>query len=331
MSYQFLHVETYARTPSKKGGERASVAAVFAEARREAGYCPHVEQPRPPVRIYGQPLRETETEILATAGAARDKRGHQLRKDAQIMIAGVASFPTPSSEIQNSEAERQRYTAWRDGTIKFLQREYGPALKTVILHTDEQFPHLHFYIAPELRPDGTLGLDDLHRGRKAQSSAGTPQERMKAYKEAMRSFQADYHDQVTANLGMTRRGPGRRRLSRSEWKAEQEQAKREAKQREDLAKLQQQLADTKHQLGSRISQDRIRAREKIGQIEKQLSAWKTRAEDAEIHLHHTREELKGEKRKAREAVRSSGGFNPSTADLPGLDRLTPPKPDTPVY
>lgn len=315
MAYQFIHVETYARTPGKNSKARASASAVFAEARRDQGYCDHVASPKPPVRVHGQPLDRTEADVQAVAAAARDKRGRPLRKDAPVLIAGVASYPTASADlIKADQAEKDRYKKWKDATLQFLKNEYGDSLKTVILHVDEKHPHLHFYVVPELKEDLSLNTNELHRGKRAQIAAPEAL-RMKAYKSAMREFQDDYQALVGQACGLTRRGPGRRRLTREAWLEEKRQA-------EELSKKAQENSRLKAQAGQAILQERANAQAEIKRMKKQLAAaqrdlesWKTRAQDAELHFDAILRE------KMTPAIQ--------TAELPGLDNLK--KSDTPRY
>lgn len=315
MAYQFIHVETYARTPAKNSKTRASAAAVFAEARREAGYCDHVASPRPPVRVYGQPLDRTETEVAALAAAARDKRGRPLRKDAPVLIAGVASYPTASADlIKAAPDERERYKKWKDATLQFLKNEYGDSLKTVILHVDEKYPHLHFYVVPELKPDLSLNVGDLHRGKRAQLAAPEAL-RMKAYKTAMREFQDDYQAVVGQACGLTRRGPGRRRLTREAWLAEKQQAEELSKKIKENNRIKQQAGQLVSQERARAQAELERAQQQLAEVQRDLERWKNRAKDAELHFDAILRE------KMTPVLQ--------TAELPGLDNLK--KPDTPSY
>ncbi|MDD2706080.1 MAG: hypothetical protein PHU07_12220, partial [Acidocella sp.] len=69
----------------------------------------------------------------------------------------------------------------------------------------------------------------LHPGR--QAAAKKAQQGAKkgaqnaAYKQAMVGWQDDFQRAVAAHFALTRRGPGKRRLTRGAWKAEQEQAR----------------------------------------------------------------------------------------------------------
>jgi Rps23 Pro-64 3,4-dihydroxylase Tpa1-like proline 4-hydroxylase len=73
-------------------------------------------------------------------------------------------------------------------------------------------------------------FEDLHEGKRAQKELkkqnpeATKQEQNIAFSEAMRATQDDFSDRVGQRFGLARLGPGRRRLTRSQWKAEQTQA-----------------------------------------------------------------------------------------------------------
>lgn len=59
----------------------------------------------------------------------------------------------------------------------------------------------------------------------------------RAYKAAMRGWQNDYYSQVALLAGLTRIGPGRRRLTRVEWRQSQQQAAAAAKLHDMVSKL----------------------------------------------------------------------------------------------
>ncbi len=52
------------------------------------------------------------------------------------MLAGVASYPRDGTE----------YDYWKKASVAWLQLEFGDGLRTVVEHTDEAHPHLHFYV-----------------------------------------------------------------------------------------------------------------------------------------------------------------------------------------
>ena len=84
--------------------------------------------------------------------------------------------------------------------MKFIASEYGDQLHTAVLHLDESHPHVHFYVIPR------------ETGKKLEA------------KKAMQSYQDDYFSQVSVQCGHTRLGPRRQRLTRAEWKGQQEYA-----------------------------------------------------------------------------------------------------------
>lgn len=96
------------------------------------------------------------------------------------------------------------------------------------MHVDEAHVHLHAY---GLHPSGHA--DRLHPGKSAKASAVANAVSLghdkkaankigdRAYVQAMRAWQDSYSGVVGLPHGLTRLGPGRRRLSRAEWKAEQ--------------------------------------------------------------------------------------------------------------
>ena len=69
----------------------------------------------------------------------------------------------------------------------------------------------------------------LHPGRQAAAEkarqGGKKGAQNAAYKQAMVGWQDGFQRAVAAHFGLTRRGPGKRRLTRGAWKAEQEQAR----------------------------------------------------------------------------------------------------------
>lgn len=213
MSFQFMHVESYSRTTPKTGKTGGhSVRSIVAEANRERGNTPHVEAPEPPTYVYGKPLEELEGTCEAWAADTTDAKGRKARKDALCLLAGVFSAPEGTTPEQ--------WESIKADALEWLKGRYGDRLQTVIEHTDEAHPHCHFYVVP--RPGERF--DAIHDGKRAANELPKDTlkgERNQAYKAAMRSFQDEYHEHVGAPNGMTRIGPGRRRMTREAWKLEQ--------------------------------------------------------------------------------------------------------------
>ena len=227
--YQFIHIESYSRTApktaqhkNKKSGKQSSkkgghcVSYIVKEAIRDPDSIPHIDSPTPPIYHHGKPLEALEATCEDWAGSMTDARGHKLRKDALCLVAGVASAPHDISE--------EDWVAFRADLIKWLQEKYGERLQTIIEHTDESHPHLHFYVVP--LPGERFEV--IHEGKAAAAEAKAAGElkgeQNKAYKAAMREFQDEFYNDVGIEHGFTRIGPGKRRLTREEWKLEQIQA-----------------------------------------------------------------------------------------------------------
>ncbi len=225
MGFQFIHVEGYGRSAGagKKGGR--SIGDVVNEAEREPGHCPHVENPEKPQVVHGVSPKEAGRIAAERADQAKDPKGRAMRKDGLCLLAGVVSFPHTVEECKADPEKMKAYRAWEKDAVRFLQKTYGEDLASVVRHTDEQYPHLHFYATPRPDKDGRLSLESVHSGRAASAqakAAGKPKgDQNRAYKAAMREFQNRYFQAVGIRHGQARLGPGRRRLSRDQWKAEQ--------------------------------------------------------------------------------------------------------------
>ena len=218
MSYQFLHIEGYARQGSQqgKGPRKWSAREIAAEAMREPDACSHVAQPQPPTVLHGCTPAEAVQQAEEWASAAKDAQGRKLRRDGLVMLAGVVSLPSE---------QRHDWPRFRAATVAWLKQQYGPRLRSVVEHTDEAHPHLHFYAVP--LPGERFEV--LHPGRlaaakKAQQGAKKGAQNAE-YKAAMVAWQDEFSAAVAANFGLARLGPARRRLTRKAWQAEQAQAR----------------------------------------------------------------------------------------------------------
>ena len=109
---QFVHISVYSLHPPKKtsrGADRKwAVRDVLAEASREPQACLHVPRPRPPNLLHGPSLAELEAEVDAIHARNHDATGRRLRKDASVLLAGVASYPRGGIE----------YNYWKQSTLE---------------------------------------------------------------------------------------------------------------------------------------------------------------------------------------------------------------------
>jgi hypothetical protein len=228
--YQFAHLEVWARKPrevaTNKKGERRTpkkqwgVQQVLDEAERKEGNCPHVEKPLTPQVVYGcsmDELREQHDQVDGALCTLSNGKTRKIRNTQSTMASCVFSYPVSMNEIRKDKKEQERYYEWRKRTIDFIIGEWGDNLKNVVQHLDESHPHIHCHAlandwdATKLHP-GLMAAKGL-KGKEASL----------AYCEAMRDFQNRYQEQVGRFCGQTRLGPGRRRLTRDQWKAEQAQ------------------------------------------------------------------------------------------------------------
>lgn len=235
MSFQFVHLETYARKPDAKG---RSTGFVLAEARRDPAASIHVSVPRTPVVVYGVDPEQVESLHDAAADAARTmpKNGkpRKIRVDQHTLLTVVASHPYTIAEVHSDPKKRVEVDRWEELTVAWLQERYGDALVSVVRHEDESHWHLHAYILPRvlgmravaLHPGQMAKAEVMAAGPDADEDSKTLNRRGdKAYRAAMRAWQDSYFEAVGVKCGLTRLGPARRRLTRAEWQAERTQAK----------------------------------------------------------------------------------------------------------
>jgi hypothetical protein len=210
--FQFIRAEVYARRAStnEKSKSQFNASDVIGEALRDEGHCPHVEKPEAPRYLLGSEAgtRAILGRIQENAAQYRDKMGRKMREDAAVLLAGVASFPRDAAN-----KDPDLYARWESLTVEYLQKKYGDNLRAVVMHNDEEHPHIHFYVYSDTEVNAKM----LHDGYKNGSSP-------KAYKKGCEDFQNEYFEQVASRCGLARTGPKRRRLSRAEWHAEQEMA-----------------------------------------------------------------------------------------------------------
>ena len=215
MSFQFIHVESYARKAGKSKAGGLTIKKVADEADRIPGSFPHVKPPEKPIIRFGTNANQAAKVAEKWAESSKDLSGHTLRQDGLCLLAGIISYPNEMTDWEN----------FRDSSIEWLKKKYGDCLKSVVEHTDESNPHIHFYCVPRAGER----FETIHDGRKASQEAKAGGQlkgaQNAAFKEAMRGFQDEFSSEVAMSSGLTRIGPGRRRLTRVAWQREQQQAK----------------------------------------------------------------------------------------------------------
>ena len=209
--YQFGHVEGYARKGGFNAKTQTSVMSgwdIIEEAERRENATPHIEAPQPPILHFGVKPSVAMKEAAEWAEQAKDASGRKLRVDGLCIAAGVISFP----------ADAEGWPEYRNDAIEWLKKKYGDNLKSVVEHTDEAYPHIHFYVVPKIGER----FDSVHDGYRAANEAKAnglkkgPQNT--AYKKAMKGWQDELHAACGIKFGLARTGPKRQRLTREQWK-----------------------------------------------------------------------------------------------------------------
>lgn len=159
MAYQFIHLETWSRKPDSKG---RSTTFVFDEALRKPTASLHVQNPKPPTTIYGvsveevQAMHDAAAAVAMTPGARGKLR--KIQSSQKTLHTVVASHPYTVEEVRADKAKQAEVREWERLTVAWLKHQYGPALKSVIRHTDETHWHVHAYVVnsrdPELKAIG---------------------------------------------------------------------------------------------------------------------------------------------------------------------------------
>lgn len=217
MGPTFIHCDVYARQVAKGKKTARTAREIVSEAVREVNHVHHLTTPGDPILLLGDPPDEVLSAAEAMVESERDPKGRKIRSDKPILLAGVSSFPLRWDEL--TPETREAYEKWKKLTVEFLRKEYGDNLLSVVEHTDEDRPHLHFYGIAQKASE----TRDLHPGHGA-SKGLTGSEAMGAYKRGCREFQDRYFLAVGVPVGLTREGPKRARLSRAEWKRQKEVA-----------------------------------------------------------------------------------------------------------
>lgn len=224
MAYQFIHVSTFS---VKTGGKN-----VAAEAGRKPEHSQHIDNPKPPVHLAGMSTDdawdEIERRVNNTKTSLVDKKGitryRKLRSDQLVMLAAVASWPTPTIE---QDTEDPIFKEWIQNALDYLEKKHGKPLSAV-LHLDETHPHIHFITAPDL--ENGQRMKDIHQGENAKDKLGGRSagklEKKRAFKTSMREYQDDYHSTVSIRYGHARIGPQRLRLTRVEHKTKEAENQR---------------------------------------------------------------------------------------------------------
>lgn len=194
MSAQFIHFEEYSMTPK---GDKPDAIGVLKEARREESHSKHISGEKFAKRVYGYELEEVQRQL--EKGVNQKINGRAVRKDARILLAGVASYPTAFKDKEYNKIEMLK---WQKATILHLKKQFGDSLKSVVFHADEEQPHIHFYCYDTSK----MNLREIHPGMIAEAKEKGKRAKAIAFKKALSEFQDSYFIEVSQKFGMTRTG-----------------------------------------------------------------------------------------------------------------------------
>ncbi len=299
--YQFCHVNSYARKVSVKAktDDLWSVQDILDEATRKEGcFSKEITNPQPPILVYGDPIEQIHETIETWASNTKDSKNRKTRIDAKCLLAGVFS-----AEPGTSHEDWEKIKA--DG-ISWAKNKYGERLRTVLEHIDEPNRHCHFYVVP--LPGEAF--ETIHEGlaakKDAMANGMTKKEANKPYIDAMKTFLDEYHDQVGAPNGMTRIGPGRRRLTRKEWHAEKQQAKAIAAQHDKASRLLKEANDTITEATAKSEEIEGSALQKVEDLKQKAAEFKTK--------------VKAEAKQIKEQAIKDGEAIQASAEKSGFER-----------
>ncbi|MBX3654674.1 MAG: hypothetical protein KF686_10865 [Ramlibacter sp.] len=303
MAHQFIHYESYGLQSRNK---KSTASGVVAEAERVPTHSKHVATPKRPKLVFGCNPSEVLAEVTQSAALAKDRSGkRKLPKDAKVLLAGVVSMPLKTEALLEAHkafvlggkkvknADLRLYDKWLSLTVSFLKGQYGAGLRSVVLHYDEEYVHLHYFAANRLT-DGTLNLDGLDvagdaeralgHDRKARNESGAA--RKKARGTALRDLQDAFFKAVGQPLGWLRLGPKNPRMTREQYSREKRsaQALKEANDRAEA--LEAEVAN----LSGRLAASRQMYAEAVEKTRPQIQAL-TRSVQA-LRLAPDLEELK---------------------------------------
>ncbi|WP_334067648.1 hypothetical protein [Nereida ignava] len=241
MGPQFAHMQAFSIKPNRQGN---SIEQVLAEAIRDAKFSTHIDDPKPPTMIYGVDLPTLKTlhdEMLDQRKVEVKMKGkvryRAIRKDRNTLMTVISSFPVRIDDLDKDGTgeTRRMYEKWKKLNTDHLKDLFGAKLKTVIEHTDEEYPHLHAYILPDDDPGafanalhpGEVAKADAAKKAKSEGLTGEAINKVanKGYQTAMSGWQDDFYDAVGAPCALTRDGPKRTRKTRARWQAEKIAAK----------------------------------------------------------------------------------------------------------
>lgn len=227
---QFVHIEVYAKTPRKIKQTKIdvenriqrknhSINDIVAECERRKGYCDHIENIQEPILVAGVWPSEVEKDINNKIKLCSEMQiTGKYREDTPVLLAGVMSYPISNKSFEDQgkiAIDDDVFSNWINESVIFLEKRFDKKLKSIVLHLDEEYPHIHFYCNEEITKENKLSLKKIHPGYLLQEELGRRNQETKL--EGLKRFSNDYYESVSINFGHERTLGKRERLSRKEY------------------------------------------------------------------------------------------------------------------
>lgn len=279
--YQFAHMEVYSvkgapagranKRSKKKSGQRIWTAAeTLDEAERREHACVHVPAGRPAPEILPSEVgsfdalrsAHVSASSVKEAGFERTTKADKKQTVRRKLRADAASLYTCVVSLQVLTEDALRDPNPKAGCMALLHaamehereriEDLGGTLMMGVAHWDESHVHVHLYAL-----DQKVGrVDHLHPGRAAKGAflaehaeSGETRSALnrggnRAYCDAMREWQDDFHEAVFHGAGLLRVGQRRERLTTAEYN----HAKKAAAERAADAERQKRIREERQEL-----------------------------------------------------------------------------------
>lgn len=208
MKSQFARIESYGLVVSKQAKtkkNKTTIKGVCGEAIRMEGFTEHIDDVGPADIIYGiSPMElfsKIELQFHAKNKALKTDGLRVRQKDALLMSAGVFSYPGTADDD---------FLAWQTDCVEYLKSEYGDRFISAVIHLDEAYPHIHFFLCDFRTLTVDNGLDpaktDQRKSRVVKDGSAIGQEK------ALEAFQDRFYNAVGVRYGHVRKIGARARI-----------------------------------------------------------------------------------------------------------------------
>ncbi|WP_297767794.1 hypothetical protein [uncultured Roseovarius sp.] len=277
--YQFAHMELYSAKgksaagpedhhAKRKNGQRAWTAQeIIDELERLEHASRHVIRGRPAPEIIPGDVDNFPDLRAAQIAAASIKesfpytkkdgskatRQRKLRADAPSIYASVVSLPVRTEHALADDELRAQSVALLNKSIEHEKKRIekaGGRFMMGVIHWDEEHLHAHIIALDPVRGrvkhlhPGHAAKDDLIQEGKDRKLSKKEVNKLgnRAYCDAMRAWQDDFHSAVFQKAGLLRYGPRRGRLTRAEYRRAKESAMMRAADEEWRSEIESAMA-----------------------------------------------------------------------------------------